>query len=296
VADDLPRFNLTAATYNVCKINCSQRYPWAQRRQAVARTIAAAAPDVLAVQEAPTLPWRGTTQWADLTELLAGIGYQQPSDEDGCTEDCTRGSHIYVNADRVRPYAMPRPSGQDPPPAPCMAYLNDPNLPDDKSGPHYKAWREHSCRDFLDYSPTVDISAGMASQRHLSGIGWGPIQDRNISWAYVQEISTGTVFLTVLALSFGGDSMRLPLPDARDASLLLVLAIACTLFPFALSLVALRNLSAFSAQLAVSLEPVYAVVLAMLLLSEQRELSLQFYAGLALILGSVFAHAALKRA
>ena len=31
------------------------------------------------------------------------------------------------------------------------------------------------------------------------------------------------------------------------------------------SLVALRNLSAFSAQLAVSLEPVYAVVLAMLL-------------------------------
>jgi drug/metabolite transporter (DMT)-like permease len=55
-------------------------------------------------------------------------------------------------------------------------------------------------------------------------------------------------------------------------------------------------LSAFSAQLAVSLEPVYAVLLAMLLLSEQRELSLQFYAGLAVILGSVFAHAALKRA
>ncbi len=72
---------------------------------------------------------------------------------------------------------------------------------------------------------------------------------------------------------------RLPLPDARDATLLLVLSIACTLFPFALSLVALRNLSAFSAQLAVSLEPVYAVVLAMLLLSEQRELGLQFYAG-----------------
>jgi drug/metabolite transporter (DMT)-like permease len=110
------------------------------------------------------------------------------------------------------------------------------------------------------------------------------------------ELAAGTVFLTVLALSFGGDSMRLPLPDARDASLLLVLSIACTLFPFALSLVALRNLSAFSAQLAVSLEPVYAVVLAMLLLSEQRELSLQFYAGLAVILGSVFAHAMLKRA
>jgi len=109
------------------------------------------------------------------------------------------------------------------------------------------------------------------------------------------ELAAGTVFLTVLAVTFGGDMTRLPLPDARDAALLLVLSIACTLFPFALSLIALRNLSAFSAQLAVSLEPVYAVVLAMLLLSEQRELGLQFYAGLAVILGSVFAHAVLKR-
>jgi drug/metabolite transporter (DMT)-like permease len=110
------------------------------------------------------------------------------------------------------------------------------------------------------------------------------------------ELAAGTVFLTLLAVLFGGNALSLPLPDARDAVLLVILAIACTLLPFALSLVALRNLSAFSAQLAVSLEPVYAVFLAMLLLGEQRELGLQFYAGLAVILGSVFAHAMLKRA
>jgi drug/metabolite transporter (DMT)-like permease len=110
------------------------------------------------------------------------------------------------------------------------------------------------------------------------------------------ELAAGTVFLTVLAWAFGGDMLQLPVPGARDAALLLVLSLACTLLPFALSLVALRNLSAFSAQLAVSLEPVYAVILAMLLLGEQRELGLQFYAGLAIILGSVFAHVALKRA
>ena len=110
------------------------------------------------------------------------------------------------------------------------------------------------------------------------------------------ELAAGTAFLTLLAALFGGSALSLPLPDARDSVLLVILSIACTLFPFALSLVALRNLSAFSAQLAVSLEPVYAVFLAMLLLGEQRELGLQFYAGLAVILGSVFAHAALKRA
>jgi len=110
------------------------------------------------------------------------------------------------------------------------------------------------------------------------------------------ELAAGTAFLTLLAVMFGGDVTSLPMPDAHDAVLLVILSLACTLFPFALSLVALRNLSAFSAQLAVSLEPVYAVFLAMLLLGEQRELGLQFYAGLVVILGSVFAHAVLKRA
>ncbi len=109
------------------------------------------------------------------------------------------------------------------------------------------------------------------------------------------ELAAGTAFLTLLAVVFGGNATSLPLPGAHDAVLLVVLSLACTLFPFALSLVALRNLSAFSAQLAVSLEPVYAVFLAMLLLGEQRELGLQFYLGLAVILGSVFAHAVLKR-
>ena len=64
----------------------------------------------------------------------------------------------------------------------------------------------------------------------------------------------------------------------------------CTLFPFALSLVALRQISAFSASLAVNLEPIYAIVLAIILLGEQRELAASFYIGVAIILAVVFAH------
>ena len=82
----------------------------------------------------------------------------------------------------------------------------------------------------------------------------------------------------------------MPIPRARDAVLLLVLALACTLLPFALSLVALRRLTAFQAQLAVNLEPVYAIVLAIVLLGEQRELTPTFYAGVAVVLAAVFAH------
>lgn len=108
------------------------------------------------------------------------------------------------------------------------------------------------------------------------------------------ELGAGTLFLGALAMAGGwlwpALDTHIPLPGARDAALLLVLALACTLLPFALSLVALRRLSAFQAQLAVNLEPVYAIVLAILLLGEQRELTPTFYLGVAVVLAAVFAH------
>ena len=114
------------------------------------------------------------------------------------------------------------------------------------------------------------------------------------------ELGAGTLALTLLAPAmpwlfpvFAGD--LLVLPGLHDAIYLLLLAFACTLFPFALSLVALRHINAFSAQMAVNLEPVYAIMLAMLLFSEQQELSLTFYLGVAIILAAVFAQSLFDR-
>ncbi|GHD64562.1 membrane protein [Luteimonas padinae] len=114
------------------------------------------------------------------------------------------------------------------------------------------------------------------------------------------ELGAGAVALTLLAPvmpmlfpAFAGPLFVLP--GAQDAAWLLLLAFACTLFPFALSLVALRHMSAFSAQLAVNLEPVYAIVLAIVLLSEQQELSLPFYLGVVIILAAVLVHPVLAR-
>jgi drug/metabolite transporter (DMT)-like permease len=96
-----------------------------------------------------------------------------------------------------------------------------------------------------------------------------------------------------MAHAFAGDLFVLP--STHDAVLLLFLSLACTLLPFALSLVALRHMSAFAQQLAVNLEPVYAIVLAILLLGEQRELTPWFYAGVLIILAAVFIHPLLGR-
>ena len=114
------------------------------------------------------------------------------------------------------------------------------------------------------------------------------------------ELGAGTIALTLLAPlmpllvpAFAGP--LLVLPSASDAAWLAVLALACTLFPFALCLVALRHLSAFTAQLSVNLEPIYAIVLAAILFGEQHDLSTRFYAGVAIILGVVFAQGLLAR-
>ncbi|HWK50023.1 MAG TPA: DMT family transporter, partial [Steroidobacter sp.] len=85
------------------------------------------------------------------------------------------------------------------------------------------------------------------------------------------------------------------LPSVRDATLLAILAIGCTLLPFALSLAALRHVSAFTATIALNMEPVYAIVLAIVLLGEQRELSPSFYLGVAIVLAAVFLHPWLVR-
>jgi drug/metabolite transporter (DMT)-like permease len=114
------------------------------------------------------------------------------------------------------------------------------------------------------------------------------------------ELGAGAVTLTLLAplmpwIFPAFDGALLAVPGARDIVLLLILSLACTLLPFALSLVALRHMSAFAAQLAINLEPVYAIVLAILLLDEQRELTPQFYLGVAVILLAVLVHPLIAR-
>lgn len=108
------------------------------------------------------------------------------------------------------------------------------------------------------------------------------------------ELGAGTLTLSLLAPlmptlvpAFAGP--LLVVPAGMDVLWLLLLALACTLLPFALCLVALRHLSAFTAQLSVNLEPVYAIVLAAVLFGEQQQLSAKFYLGVAIILGVVFA-------
>lgn len=103
------------------------------------------------------------------------------------------------------------------------------------------------------------------------------------------EMAAGLLLMSVIAPLFSSDAVFV-IPSADDAMLLAVLAMGCTMLPFAISLSALRRVSAFSTAIALNMEPVYAIVLAILLLGEQRELSASFYLGVAIVIGAVFLH------
>ena len=109
------------------------------------------------------------------------------------------------------------------------------------------------------------------------------------------ELGTGAAFLWLGAALIPHAGSILDLPSLHDAIFLLVLALACTLVPFTLSLVALRHLSAFAVELAVNLEPVYAILLAIPLFGEHHDLDLAFYLGVTIIIGSVLIHPWLER-
>ena len=84
-------------------------------------------------------------------------------------------------------------------------------------------------------------------------------------------------------------------PVGIDWFYLAILALVCTTFALVLNLRALKELSAFTTSLTYNLEPVYGILLAVFLLNENRELGGAFYAGVGLILASVFGYPFFKK-
>jgi drug/metabolite transporter (DMT)-like permease len=73
----------------------------------------------------------------------------------------------------------------------------------------------------------------------------------------------------------------------QDWGWLLILAWACTVLAFNLSMSALHRISAFTVNLSYNLEPVYGILLAFLLFREDKYMNHGFYVGMSLILLSI---------
>ncbi|RTL48263.1 MAG: EamA family transporter [Sphingobacteriales bacterium] len=102
------------------------------------------------------------------------------------------------------------------------------------------------------------------------------------------EMGGGFLFLTCLLPAY---IVHFPdakwIPSLTDVFWLLILAWFCTVLAMELMLKALHNVSAFTQNLTLNLEPVYGILLAFLVFHENRYLQNTFYVGMACIALSV---------
>lgn len=109
------------------------------------------------------------------------------------------------------------------------------------------------------------------------------------------ELGSGFLLITLLLPLY---LMYFPeaklMPEPADWGWLLILSLLCTSVAYVLALIALKELSAFTANLAINLEPVYGILLAIPIFAEHKELDGGFYLGTGLILFSVFLYPVIR--
>lgn len=110
------------------------------------------------------------------------------------------------------------------------------------------------------------------------------------------QMLAGTIALILASpLYFHFFPLKTILPGTLDIFYLLLLSLFCTVGLYVMVAEVLKKMSAFTVNLTFNLEPVYSILLAMVLFNESRQLNLSFYAGLLIIIISVILQAGLSR-
>jgi len=98
----------------------------------------------------------------------------------------------------------------------------------------------------------------------------------------------GLGFLTIVILGMNQyQQVAFILPTQRDWFWLIILSLVCTVLANHLMLSALKKISAFTLNVSLNLEPVYGIIIAIILFQEHKQMGKGFYIGMSLIAISV---------
>ncbi|MBK9638644.1 MAG: EamA family transporter [Bacteroidetes bacterium] len=105
------------------------------------------------------------------------------------------------------------------------------------------------------------------------------------------ELGTGFLLLTFLLPAwFSINQSTFQLPTTMDFIYLLILGVLCTTVAFTISLYALQKIDTFTMNLSLNLEPLYSIILAIIIFKEHELLGIQFYVGSLIIFSSIVLH------
>ena len=98
----------------------------------------------------------------------------------------------------------------------------------------------------------------------------------------------GFIFLAVVILSINiYQHNAFVMPTQGDWFWLIILSLVCTVLANYLMLNALKRISAFTLNVSLNLEPVYGILIAIILFQEHKKMGMGFYMGMVLIALSV---------
>jgi drug/metabolite transporter (DMT)-like permease len=108
------------------------------------------------------------------------------------------------------------------------------------------------------------------------------------------ELMFGVLGITIY-LAFAGKFTRdFFTVSAHDWLYLIILASACTAYAFIASIHVMKWISPYTVMLTINMEPVYGIILALIVLGDSENMSPQFYYGAAIILLTVIANGIIK--
>lgn len=97
-----------------------------------------------------------------------------------------------------------------------------------------------------------------------------------------------------LVMLFTGDFDEQMILSQSDLLYLLLLGVVCTAIAYVLGVAVMRELSAFTVALTTNMEPVYGIILALLIFGQKEAMSTGFYFGAVIVLAAVFVYPYLK--
>lgn len=108
------------------------------------------------------------------------------------------------------------------------------------------------------------------------------------------ELGGGLLFLTVYLLFTQKLTPEFLTISTDDFMWLIVLSSVCTAYAFSASVKVMKYLSPYTVMLTINLEPIYGIILALLVFNDKEKMSGEFYIGALIILSTVILNGILK--
>ncbi|MEC7654121.1 MAG: DMT family transporter [Bacteroidota bacterium] len=109
------------------------------------------------------------------------------------------------------------------------------------------------------------------------------------------ELLSASLGITLLLACTGGIDSDLFILSSSDWLWISILAVVATSFAFIASTSVMKVLTPFTTAIAINLEPVYAIILAVVFFGDEEVMGVEFYLGASLIIGAVIINTLIKR-